>query len=102
MKVGIREIAQLIKGTTDPRDCPGELTIVFRYNVPGTDMFVDVNSVNYPVKTDAEGYTEFADWSRRCDWAVDQLDTAGYYVSDVTDVLMSGRDFYLVFISRDC
>lgn len=100
MHVGIREIAQLVKGMTDPRDCVSELTIVFRYNIPGTDIFVDVSSVNYPVKTDPEGCVEFADWSRRCAWVVDQLDTAGYYVEDTTDVLKSGPDLCLVFISR--
>ena len=102
MHVKIREIAQLIKNTTDPRDCPSDLTIIFRYNIPGTDIFVDAGTVNFPVKTDPEGYAEFADWSNRCDWIVSQLDTAGYYVEDTTDVLMSGRDFYLVFISRSC
>ena len=102
MHVGIRDITQLIKHTTDPRDCPGELTIIFRYNIPGTYMFVDVSTVNYPVKTDDDGCKEFGELPRRCNWAIDQLDTAGYYVADTTDVLMSCRDFYLVFIMRSC
>lgn len=102
MNISVREIAQLIKNTTDPRDCPNELTVVFRYNVPGTDIFVDAGSAIYPTKTNDEGDVEFADCSRLGDWMIEQLSTAGYYVEDVNDVLMTGRDFFIVFIMRSC
>lgn len=102
MNISVCEIAQLIKNTTDPRDCPNDLTIVFRYNIPGTDIFVDAGSVGYPTKTNDAGDVEFADSSRLGDWAIDQLTTAGYYVADVTDVVMTDRDFYIVFIMRSC
>ena len=102
MNITVREIAQLIKQTTDPRDCPNDLTIVFRYNIPGTDIFVDAGSVGYPTETDDMGDVAFSDCSNLSRWTIDQLSTAGYYVDSVTDVLMTGRDFYFVFIMRNC
>lgn len=99
MNAKVSDIVSLLKNITDPENCTIELSVALRLNVPGTDMFVDVAVITLPVVTE-NGETRFGALPRRCDWALTQLDMAGYYIDDPTDVIAQGPDLYTVFINR--
>lgn len=99
MDVKTSEMVNLLKNLTTPEECVGELSICFRLNVPGTDMFVDVAVIRVPVVED-NGEARFDTLSCRCEWALSQLDAAGYYVEDTSDVITHGPDLFTVFINR--
>ena len=99
MNAKVSDIVSLLKNITNPDDCTVELSIALRLNVPGTDMFIDVAVITLPV-VDENGETRFGALPRRCDWALTQLDMAGYYVDDPSDVVSQGPDLFTVFINR--
>ena len=99
MDIKTSEMVNLLKNLVSPEDCTDELTIYFRLNVPGTDIFVDVATVNLPVVTD-NGEARYDKLPTRCEWALSQLDVAGYYVEYASDVVAQGPDLYTVFINR--
>lgn len=99
MDIKTSEIVSLLKNVTAPEKCVGELTIALRLPVPGTDIFVNAAVISVPVVTD-NGEARFDALPLRCEWALAQLDAAGYYVEDATDVVMTGPDLVTVFINR--
>lgn len=99
MDIKTSEMVSLLKNLTAPEKCVGELTIALRLNIPGTDIFVNAAVISVPVVTE-NGEVRFDSLPRRCEWALSQLDAAGYYVEDATDVIMTGADLATVFINR--
>lgn len=101
MFINVSDMVTLLTRVIDPRDCCGELTVKVKYNLLGTDMFPDVATISLSVKVDNDGLAEFAEPTVKSRWAIDQLDKAGYYIADVSDVISTGRDFAIVYISHD-
>lgn len=99
MDIKTSEMVNMLKNLVDPEDCTVELNICFRLNVPGTDIFVDVAVIRVPVVMD-NGEAHFDALPRRCEWALSQLDVAGYYVEGADDIIAHGPDLFTVFISR--
>lgn len=99
MDIKTSEIVSLLKNLTAPEKCVGELTIALRLNVPGTDIYVDAAVINVPVIED-NGEARFDALPHRCEWALAQLDAAGYYIEDASDIVTQGPDLCTVFINR--